>query len=176
MHHIRREDYRSDEELLESLIEEYAESIKKLAFTYVKNWTVAEDLTQETFIACYIKLKDFRGDSSYKTWLYKIAINKCKDYTRSKWYKFDIPFDYLKETLNSKNKLLDEILIGKEDDFILSQTVLSLPLIYREVIILHFYVDLKIWEIENLTGIKQETIKTRLRRAKYQLRKKMGGN
>lgn len=176
MQHIQREDYNSDEELLEHLIALYGESIKKLSFTYVKSWTIAEDLTQETFIASYKKLKDFRGESSYKAWLYKIAINKCKDFLRSKWYRFGIPFELNKEKAATELNSVEDNLIGKEDDSLLAQSVLALPQIYREVIILHYYEDLKIWEIEELTGIKQETIKTRLRRAKDQLRKKIGGD
>ncbi|OCA90444.1 hypothetical protein A8F94_00705 [Bacillus sp. FJAT-27225] len=176
MYQIRPDDYSSDEELLEDLIELHAESLKKLLFTYVKNWTIAEDLTQEAFISCYKKLKDFRGESSYKTWLYKIAINKCKDYMRSKWYKFAVPLDFFSYKATVGTQSIEDNLIGKEEDFFLSRNVLSLPPLYREVIILHYYEDLKISEIEKLTGIKQETIKTRLRRAKDQLRKKMGGD
>ncbi|CEG27187.1 sigma-70 family RNA polymerase sigma factor [Bacillus sp. B-jedd] len=176
MHQIRREDYSSDEELLESLIDLYAEGIKKLLFTYVKEWSIAEDLTQETYISCYKMLKDFRGDSSLKTWLYKIAINKCKDYMRTKWFQYRTPFEFLHERTAGEDISVEEKMLGKENDLFLARNVLSLPQIYREVIVLHYYEDLKIGEIEELTGYKQDTIKTRLRRAKNQLRIKMGGD
>lgn len=175
MQRINRENYNSDEELLEHLISLYGESIKKLSYTYVQNWAIAEDITQETFIASYKKLNDFRGESSYRTWLYKIAINKCKDFMRSKWFRFGIQFYSNKEKETADIKSVEEDFIGKEDDFLLAKSVLALPKIYREVIILYYYEDLKIWEIEELTGVKQDTIKTRLRRAKDRLRKKIGG-
>ncbi|MGN7300340.1 sigma-70 family RNA polymerase sigma factor [Ferdinandcohnia sp. SAFN-114] len=176
MQPIRRENYSSDEELLENLINLYAESIKKLLFTYVQDWTIADDLAQETFISCYKSLKHFREDSSYKTWLYKIAINKYKDYTRSKWYKLGFILEFFKEKDTIRVSSVEESLIGKEDAMFLSQSVLSLPPIYREVIILYFYEDLNLHEIEEITGVKQETLKTRLRRAKDRLRKVMGGD
>lgn len=77
--------------------------------------------------------------------------------------------------LRSDDKLktvgsLDDGLIQKSEGEEISQKVLSLSIKYREVIILFYYEDLSIQEIEQLTGIKTETIKTRLRRAKLQLR------
>lgn len=167
------ENGKTNEEILECLIDEYGQSIKRLTFTYVKNWPIAEDLTQEIFITCYTKLDQFRGDSSYKTWLYKIAINKCKDFLKSKWYRYGFHLESVIEKIGGRTESLEEQIIIKEEGQILSQQVLSLSKKYREVIILYYYEDLKIWEIEELTGIKQETIKTRLRRAKQQLRQRI---
>ena len=167
------ENGKTNEEILEHLIDEYGQSIKRLAFTYVKSWPVAEDLTQETFITCYTKLGQFRGESSYKTWIYKIAINKCKDCLKSKWYRYGFQLESVIEKISGRTESLEEQIVIREEEQILSQQVLSLSKKYREVIILYYYEDLKIWEIEELTGIKQETIKTRLRRAKQQLRQRI---
>ena len=83
---LSKEEFHSKqrEDILRELIDLYAESIKMLAFTYVQNWSTAEDITQDVFIKCYEKMEDFRGDSTYKTWLYKITRNKCIDYLKSK--------------------------------------------------------------------------------------------
>ena len=78
-------------ELLRELIDDYAERIKRLAYTYVKNWAVADDITQDVFISCFKNIVHFRGDSSYKTWLFKITVNRCKDYLKSKWFRSMIP-------------------------------------------------------------------------------------
>ena len=164
----KRENGLKRNELLRELIDDYAEQIKRLAYTYVKNWAVADDITQEVFISCFKNMDQFRGDSSYKTWLFKITVNRCKDYLKSKWFRAIMP-------LRSDDKLktvgsLDDGLIQKSEGEEISQKVLSLSIKYREVIILFYYEDLSIQEIEQLTGIKTETIKTRLRRAKLQLR------
>ena len=156
-------------ELVRELIDEYAEQIKRLAFTYVKNWAVADDITQDVFISCFKNIDHFRGDSSYKTWPFKIAVNRCKDYLKSKWFKAILPLDRGIEKLQTKASL-DVELVQKSEEEEISNKVLTLPLKYREVIILFYYEDLKVHEIEELTGIKSETIKTRLRRAKLQLR------
>ncbi len=163
----------SKEELLRELIELYAESIKRLAYTYVKNWSAADDITQEVFIKCYEKMEDFRGDSSYKTWLYKITRNKCKDYLKSKWYRSFFPTDFMPERLGNNEISTEDQVINKLEDMELSQKVLALPTKYREIIILFYYEQLKMKEIEALTHLNVETIKTRLRRGKKILQKKM---
>ncbi|MGO5010874.1 sigma-70 family RNA polymerase sigma factor [Niallia sp. Sow4_A1] len=169
----------SNEELLKELIELYAESIKRLAYTYVKNWSAADDITQEVFIKCYEKMEDFRGDSSYKTWLYKITRNKCKDYLKSKWYRSFYPTAFMQERIGNNEFSIEEHVINKLDDLELSQKVLALPTKYREIIILFYYEQLKMKEIEALTHLNVDTIKTRLRRGKKMLQKKLersGGN
>ncbi|WP_273831929.1 sigma-70 family RNA polymerase sigma factor [Guptibacillus sedimenti] len=164
---IRENEFERNE-LIRELIDDFAEPIKRLAFTYVKNWAVADDITQEVFISCFKNIEHFRGDSSYKTWLFKIAVNRCKDYLKSKWFRSMIPFRGDEKV--GVGTGLDEILVQKSEGEEISEKVLSLSVKYREVIILFYYEDLSLHEIEELTGIKTETIKTRLRRAKLQLR------
>ncbi|MDO6657778.1 sigma-70 family RNA polymerase sigma factor [Anaerobacillus sp. 1_MG-2023] len=155
-------------EIVRELIDDFAEQIKRLAYTYVKNWAVADDITQEVFISCFKNIGHFRGESSYKTWLFKITVNRCKDYLKSKWFRSMVPFRGDEKVEVAAG--LDAGLIQKSEEENISLKVLDLPVKYREVIILFYYEDLSIQEIFNLTGIKVETIKTRLRRAKLQLR------
>lgn len=162
----------SKEELLRFLIEEYAEQIKRLAYTYVKYWSTAEDIMQEVYIKCYQKLETFRGESSYKTWLYKIAINKSKDYLKSKWYKNIFPSENIYDSILKTTDSPELQLMENQENIAFLKLVMDLPSIYREVIILFYYEQLKISEIHEVTGVNQETLKTRLRRAKKILRNK----
>nr|WP_285876789.1 sigma factor [Fictibacillus phosphorivorans] len=52
----------------------YGEEIKRLVYTFVKNWQSAEDITQDVFVTLYTKLDTFRGDSAIRSWIYSIAI------------------------------------------------------------------------------------------------------
>ncbi|WP_377887543.1 sigma-70 family RNA polymerase sigma factor [Alkalihalobacillus sp. R86527] len=165
----------SRNQLIKGLIEDYAQQVKRLAFTYVRNWAVADDITQEVFISCYNNIERFRGESSYKTWILKITVNRCKDYLKSKWYKSVLPLDWSSERVPSVENL-DTILIQKHEEEEISKVVLSLPLKYREMIILFYYQDLSVDEINGLTGIKKETVKTRLRRAKTKFRELYEGD
>ncbi|MGD6992958.1 sigma-70 family RNA polymerase sigma factor [Sutcliffiella horikoshii] len=69
----------SKESLLEGLIDDYGTELKRIAFLYVKDESLAEDIIQEVFISCYHHLDSFRKESSYKTWLIRITVNKSKD-------------------------------------------------------------------------------------------------
>lgn len=167
--------YISNEELLEKLIENYAEHVNRLAYTYVKNWQAAEDITQEVFISCYKNLDSFRKDSSYKTWIFKITVNKCKDYLKSKWYKSFLPIDFGWSFKLETKDSPEEQVIEQNTQYTLSKNVMSLPAKYREIIILYYYEDMNIAEISKLTNINLDTVKTRLRRAKALLRKMYEG-
>ncbi|MBN8202584.1 MULTISPECIES: sigma-70 family RNA polymerase sigma factor [Bacillaceae] len=161
---------------IEILVNKYGKDIKKLAYMYVKDWGKAEDITQEVFIICYKKLHLFRGDSSYKTWLYKITVNKCKDELKRKsFWQFRLA-EKLKDHVPKSERSTEEQVITKSEDQELSDNVLSLPIKYREVIILFYYEGLKIKEIHELTGLNIDTIKTRLSRSKGLLRKMYEGS
>ncbi|WP_342032480.1 sigma-70 family RNA polymerase sigma factor [Mesobacillus boroniphilus] len=157
------------------LIEDYADRVNRLAYTYVKSWQSAEDITQEVFISCYKNLDSFRSESSYKTWIFKITVNKCKDYLKSKWYKSIVPIEFGWSLIPGSKTSPEEDVINKNKHYTLSKNVMSLPAKYREIIILYYYEDLNIAEISNLTSINLDTVKTRLRRAKALLRKKYEG-
>ncbi len=71
---------------IEEVIDQYSEDVWKLVFSYVQNESVTDDLTQEIFIKIHSKLDTFSGNSSLRTWIWRVAINHCKDYFKS-WYK-----------------------------------------------------------------------------------------
>lgn len=68
---------------MENVLDSYGEGLIRLAYLYVKDWQAAEDIVQETFLAFYQKSHQFENRSSLKTYLSKIAINKCHDHLRS---------------------------------------------------------------------------------------------
>ncbi|MGM7702803.1 sigma-70 family RNA polymerase sigma factor [Pseudalkalibacillus sp. Hm43] len=159
------------EEVIEDLIDEYGDAIKRLIYTYIKDWSMTEDVTQEVFITCYNKYHLFRGDSNIKTWVYQIAVNKAKDTLKRKSFRQFLGLERLKENLQLDQPSIEEHVIRENEKLIFSKKVLGLPVKYREIIILFYYEDLTIREINELTGINEQTIKTRLRRGKELLRK-----
>lgn len=68
---------------LEEIIEEYGDYLLRVAYLYVKDLTIAEDIVQDVFIAFYKKQSQFKGNASLKTYLVKITVNRCHDYLRS---------------------------------------------------------------------------------------------
>lgn len=161
------------EEIIDQLMQEYSDDILHLVYTYVKNRTTAEDLTQEIFLKCYEKLNQFNQQATLKTWVYRIASNHCKDYLRSWHYRKITLSDKILDYIPSKSKQVEEEIIANSEENILTNAVMNLPLKYREVVFLHYYEELSLAEISKITAVNINTIKTRLKRAKELLKDKM---
>ncbi|EAD5531524.1 sigma-70 family RNA polymerase sigma factor [Listeria monocytogenes] len=161
------------EQIISQLMDNYSDDVLHLVFSYVKNRTTAEDLTQEIFIKCYEKLDQFNNKSSIKTWLYRIAINHCKDYLGS-WHYRKLNFnDKIWDYLPSKSKHVEEEIISKDVANSLMSAVMDLPVKYREVVFLHYYEELPLANISKITGVNSNTLKTRLKQARELLKNKM---
>jgi RNA polymerase sigma factor (sigma-70 family) len=159
----------SSDLLFEKIVDQYGESLMRLAYTYVKNHQVAEDIVQDVFLKAFEKQSDFREESSYKSYLYRITINRSYDYFRSWSYKNLLLTDKITKIVRQEKstELLD---ITENENYLLGEKILSLPIKYREVIILHYYNDYGIDEIAIILGISPNTIKTRLRRGREKLK------
>ncbi|MFB5195182.1 sigma-70 family RNA polymerase sigma factor [Neobacillus sp. KR4-4] len=166
----------SNEELLVWLMEKYGDMVLRLAYTYVKNKQLAEDISQEVFISCYKNMDQFQQKASYKTWLYRIAVNRCTDVVKSWSYRNIYYKDFFSFFLKSEVPLAEENMIENEEKEMIFQKVLTLPLKLREVIILYYYEDLSIDEIATLLHINENTIKTRLHRARNSLKTTFEGS
>ena len=159
------------EAAIEYLMEQYGTRVMHLAYFYVKDRQLAEDISQEVFIKAYRNWERFRGDSSAYTWLYKITVNLCRDKARSAWWRRLLPTDDANVLAHGTSPV--EADDGPEDAALrtaqneeLMAAVLKLPETYREVITLYYYQELSTIEIADVTGISENTIKTRLFRAR----------
>jgi RNA polymerase sigma factor (sigma-70 family) len=165
----------SKEERLEWLMNEYGQSVTRLAFTYTKQKQLSEDIAQEVFIKCYQNMDTFRHESSYRTWVYRITVNLCKDKVRS-WSFRNLVFTDLFKSNSTMHTPETEVLYF-EHKRIISEKIMSLPVKYREVIILFYYEDMSYNQIADLLNINLQTIKNRLHRARLLLKKMLdGGN
>ncbi|MBW8349296.1 sigma-70 family RNA polymerase sigma factor [Bacillus sp. IITD106] len=157
----------ADKELwLNEIMDTYGDDVIWLAYSYVRDRAIAEDLAQNTFIKCYQHADSFRGDSSLKTWIYRIAINCCKDYLRSSYFKRMLPTNLIHHFIHESFASPESIYMKKDTSNALIEHVFSLAPKYREVVMLYYFENLKIQEIEDILNIKVNTIKTRLRKAR----------
>lgn len=155
--------------LFEDLVSQYGEELMRLAFTYVKNLQATEDIVQDVFMLAYEKRDYFRGEATYRTYLYRMTINRSYDYLRSWSFKSVFISDKIASFFHHVNSTESEVLINDERHMI-GNEVLSLPLKYREVLVLYYYKELSIEEIAHIFQCSGNTIKTRLRRAREQLK------
>jgi len=159
----------ADETILE-IMNRYGQEVLQLVYSYVENKAIAEDLTQEIFIKCYRSLHTYKGQAQLKTWLWRIAINHCKDFLKS-WYNRNvITTDDDTVADRAKEETVEQTVIQKNEDAMLAFAVMKLPIKYREVILLYYYEELTIKEISTIIEVNENTIKTRLRKAKALLK------
>lgn len=154
---------------LEWAMNEYGELLIRLAYTYVKDVHVAEDIIQDVFLKVYEKGDKFRYESSFKTYIYRITINRCKDHLKS-WSFRNIFFTDKRWSVEETNESAENMMIRFEEDYELGEEVLSLPIKYREVLILRYYQDYSVTEVSAILGISENTVNTRLRRAKERIK------
>jgi RNA polymerase sigma-70 factor, ECF subfamily len=167
-----REYTQSKDEFLEEVMNEYGKEVLYIAYSYVKDHSLAEDIAQEVFVRLYQRYDSFRGDSSLKTWIIRIAINQSKDHLK-KWETRKLLFtNKLSEWIQeSRSRWPESQTINKETGRELHTRLLSLSIKYREVLFLYYYEELKITEIAECLEININTAKTRLKTGKEKLQK-----
>ena len=161
------------EVLLDEIMNRYGQDILRLVYSYVKDREIAEDLTQDIFVKCYKSLHTYRGKSKLRTWLWRIAINHCKDFLKSWYNKNVITIDNESTQNRTKKEMVEQVIIRKEEDTELITSIMLLPIKYREVIYLFYYEELLIKEIAVVIEASANTVKTRLRRAKELLKERL---
>ena len=152
----------------ETLIDAYGDELLRLCLLYLGDRQLAEDAFQETMVKAWRALPGFRGESGAKTWLFHIAVNTCRDMLRSGWMRMrrrSVPLEVMPE------------LAGQEDERLREMTaaVLALPDKYRETVVLFYYKQMKIREIAEALHIPQNSVSSRLRRARAMLQIDMEG-
>lgn len=160
------------EELINEMMNKYGQDILRLVYSYVNNKEIAEDLTQDIFVKFYQSIHTFKGKSKLKTWLWRIAINHCKDFLKS-WYNKHVFIAEHTENSPTKKEIVEEVIIQKETDDQLIAALMTLPIKYREVIYLFYYEERLVKEIAVLSEVSANTVKTRLRRAKQLLEERL---
>jgi len=161
-------------EHLTAIMDEHGEYCLRVAYLYVKDWAVAEEIVQDVFFAYYRQQERFEQRSSLKTYLVKITVHKSHDHLRSWKNKRHMLLEKLHIGVSKRTP--EKELVEKDDRRILTTALFELPIAYREVLILYYYQELKIREIAEILASTENTIKTRLRRARQKLQEKLDRN
>ena len=162
----------------EKLVDAYQKSVYNLALKMTKNEQDAMDLTQDAFIKAYTSLRDFRGDSSFASWIYKLTYNLCIDFLRKKQRTTVLPL----VSINSDGET-DELEIP--DDRYLPENELewkelkkaafdaidSLPAEHRQILLMREFTGMSYKDIADALYINEGTVKSRISRARKALAK-----
>ena len=155
----------------------YMDMVLRIAVNYCKEFSEAEDITQNVFLKLYETRTDFADDEHVKRWLIRVAVNDCKNYLASAWRRRMQPMEFQKIEMALEAAEVD-VQGGSERDKeadALFEAVTSLPEKYRSVVHLYYYEDYPVKEIAHILQKKETTIQTRLMRARKMLKKQLKG-
>lgn len=161
-----------DERAFRVLVERYQERIRNLIYSILNRRDVVDDLAQEIFIRVYEALPKFRFESSFYTWLYRVAVNKVRDEMRRKKAKRFLSLQKLMD--DADTELTMKMAIPPEDhamDEVIEKALTALPEKFRLPVVLKDIDGLSYEEIAEILECEVGTVKSRLSRARFQLRK-----
>ena len=167
-------------EAFEQLVLTYQTPIYNLCLRMTGNPEDAADMTQESFLKAWRSLEGFHFESAFSTWLYRLASNTCLDFLRS--VKRRKQFSLTMEDADGETQLLDlpdpaptpeASLLSAEESFLLAAAMRQLDPEQERILTLRVVNDLSYTEIAAVLDIKEGTVKSRLARARENLRKKL---
>ncbi len=157
------------------LVERYQERIRNLIHSIFRDRQMVEDLSQEVFLKAYEALPTFRFESSFYTWLYRIAVNKARDELRRRKVRNFLSFHALDNGVRADlEKRLSTPPQTNEYADIVAMGLKALPDHQRVVVVLKELEGLSYEEIADVLQIEVGTVKSRLSRARGTLRDLLG--
>ena len=154
-----------EEKAIRWVLDRYRERVVRLAAHVLHNSREAEDVAQEAFIKAFKQIGQFRGESGFYAWLYRIVVNICLDRMRRKSVTSELPFD---ETLPQTISINPDI----EKRLAVQQVMNSLSLPMRAALTLREVEGLEYSEIAEVLNIPVGTVRSRLNSARDQFRKR----
>ena len=151
-------------ETLDALMRQHGSRLLRLCAMNLRDASLAQDAVQDTFLKAFRQFHRFRGDADALTWLTAIAINVCRDYRRTAWFRHvDRRMDDLPEQAAN---------FPFPDNTVITE-VMNLPDKYREVILLRYYQDMKQKEVAAALGLTERAVRQRLHKANAILRERL---
>jgi RNA polymerase sigma-70 factor, ECF subfamily len=170
-----------DMDAFSELVTHYERRVFRMAKQITQNDDDAEDVLQETFLKAYTHLDNFQGNSKFYTWLVRIAVNEALMKLRKRRSDKTVPLD---EPINTgEDEMVREIAVWDENpeesysreelSSVLNEAIQSLKPAYRTVFVLRDIEELSIEETAEALNLSISAVKSRLLRARLQLREKL---
>ena len=140
-------------------VEKYIDTVYRVAFSMLKNPHDADDVTQGVFLKLYTARGEFQSEAHVKNWLVKVTVNTCRNVFRTPWRKVEDIEEYA-QTLAFETP--------EQSDLFLA--VNSLDRKYRIAVHLYYFEGYSVKEIGEILGVSENTVSTRLARARGKLK------
>jgi RNA polymerase sigma-70 factor, ECF subfamily len=150
--------------LFELIVRRHNQRLFRTTRAILRDDAAAEDAMQEAYLRAFAKLDQFAGEAKFSTWLTKIAVYEALGRLRRAKSEEELP-----DTMNNEDNP-ERTTYGRELQSAIEKAVDSLPPLYRSVFVMREVDDLSVAETADCLGITQESVKTRLHRARALLR------
>lgn len=158
-----------DSRLVEVLYERYADKVYRRCISFVKEASIAEDLTHDIFIKVYLNLGRFKQKSKFSTWLYSITYNFCVDYVRKKQKDNVVDMEDKEGEITGRDidtaDDLDHIALDR-----LTELLEQLKSEDKLILLMKYRDDMSIKDIQVAFNISESAVKMRIKRAKEKLK------
>ncbi len=152
------------------LVKRWEKPMYNFIYRNLSNEVIAKDVCQKTFIRVYMKLNKLKDLTKFSSWLYRIALNLCRDELRKNKNRHYVSCDHINAEQNyqpiqlktDEDNTPDKIYDKKQIGTLLKQQLQKIPEEQRVVIIMKQYQDLKFREIADILGKPVNTVKSRL--------------
>lgn len=174
-----------ERDLYRELVDRYQPMVFRICLGFTHNKEDADDLTQDVFVQSYLSLSRFKGNSSFSTWLFRIAVNISLNKVRRTSRNFLLlrPDTFFYTRKGKENQLIlpenenpESLLIRNEHRKWLQKALNSLPEKQRTAIVLSKYDDLSQMEIAMIMNISEGAVESLIQRAKINLRAKLSAS
>lgn len=158
-----------DQVAFAQLVRRWLGPIQRLCERMTGDVHAAEDLAQDAFVRVFTRRREYEASGKFSTWLWRIALNLCYDELRRRQRREKTIFENQGEEpvaalegLMSPEAPPDKSLLDRERAALVQRALDELPEIYRTVLVLRHYEDLKFREIAEVLGVPEGTVKSRM--------------
>lgn len=156
----------------DELFNRYKNTALRTAYLITGNLHTGEDVVQETFIQCYLKINSLKNPDSFKSWFYRILTRTAWNYSKKDKKLTPVEDIYERADGQGINQSMADYLKSQEYEFIYSE-IDKLDIKLKTTIILFYFNDLSVKETAKALGCLEGTVKSRLHNARAVLKKKL---
>ena len=169
----------------EQLVRRYQDRVYNLSFRFLREREIAEEVAQDVFVSIYKHIDGFKGDAKFSTWLFRVVANHCHNkskYLRRRRHKLQDSIDAGVETEDGemKRELPDDPSLSPEElstrrnmNEAIQDAISHLDDDHRVIVLLRDVEDMSYEEIGEVLGLPEGTVKSRLHRARNELRERL---
>lgn len=173
------------ERAYEELISRFQQPVYTLAFRLLNDQSDAADVVQEVFLKVFRNIANFRGQSSLKTWMYRITVNEAHNARR--WFfrhrRREVELDSSPEDSHNWKEIIPDgsrspfdVAFDREQHVMIEAALERVNPIFREAVVLRDITDLSYEEIAEVLGVSLGTVKSRILRGREALREELAGS